>query len=213
MTLGDYINSTIHHVWFFLLAILLFFSGSLAIIKEKIEEKFSSIVTFGIFVLVLSSYCFFKGAENNQFWPALKTFSNQHEIMPYIILTIIVTIILLISIIIIISRSLIKKKLPTYLVGIMPIMIFFLLVVIPYLSGMIQGYIEKSYASKDNNNNISVTIETISSKQFNDVYIIKNIEKGIVFREFNKNNDGDKFIFLNWYDTRLISYHNAKLNK
>ncbi len=78
LEISDYIDATIHNIWFFLLGAILFFSGSLAFIKMRVREEFNKVLTFGVFTFIISAYFLLKGVYYSKYWPTLSQMINNN---------------------------------------------------------------------------------------------------------------------------------------
>lgn len=208
MTLTDYIDASTHHLWFFLLAIILFFTGSLAFVKKRLDQEFGQVLMVGIFSLIVSLVCFFQNSHYSKLWPTIKMIIYNTKLLPIFILSI-ALIGCLISFIIfkLTFNSANKKTIPVYSVSIMSICIFLLLVLVPYLSGMVQGHIEANYLTPSDYEKQSVNIK-LAEHDFKDVFIIKHIDKGLIIRQFNasKHSSKSQFLFIELSSIEYITY-------
>lgn len=209
--LSDYLHDSIHNIWFFLLGALIYFIGSLNLVKENISDEFSKIVMFGIFSFSISLYYFLDGIYSNKSWPVIKKLlegNNGPSLTIYLYLTIISVSIIFISYLLVFKRKNYKEK-TAILTSVIPILMFLIFVLLPYISGMAKGYIENNYLTEEDYNIVhSVNIHFISGdKILKDVYIIKKLNKGLIIRKFNDTPEGrDDFSFINWDNIMSIRY-------
>lgn len=206
MGLGDYIDYTIHNLWFFLLAALLFFGSSLAFVKEKRNGEFYKLITFGVFALIISSYFLLKGVYYSKFWPTIKKLNESITLYMWLVAFLILILTLLIYRTV---TKVIRSGLPTYSLGIAPIGVFFIIVLMPYLGGMIHGYIENHEVQKRDYSSYTVNVVLTNDEILKDIFILRKLDKGILIRQFKEREDtGDsRFIFLNWGVIRHIRYY------
>jgi hypothetical protein len=204
MELGDYIDASIHNIWFFLLGALIFFTSSLAFVKVR---EFNKTLIFGAFAFIVSSCFFLKGIYYSKFWPMVKQIIESSTTF-----SVLLSIVIVISIIGIFTYSIftkiIKENKSVFSAGVMPILAFILLVMMPYIGGMIHGYIENKYLNKNNYDVVhSVNILIVPGNEIlRDVYIIKKLNKGLIIRQFKENGLEDKFKFINWNNIKSITY-------
>jgi len=209
MSIGDYVSDTIHNVWFFLLAGILFFCSSLAVIKKRVGEEFYNITIFGFLTLIASSYFLLKGIHYSKVWPTLKTLFSIPSFLSLFIITSIFVLFLISFLVYKLSSQVIREGIPIYSVGIMPVIIFFVLVLAPYIGGMAQGYIESQYLMNKDYKIQAVEIVTGEKNERNKKsFIIKTIDKGIIVRQFNPTDPESHgvFRFINWNDIKYINY-------
>jgi hypothetical protein len=208
--LGDYINDTVHNIWLFLLGTLIFFGGSLSFGKEDLSREPNKILIFGGFSFIVSIYYLLKGTYYSKFWPIIKQILENNAKL----------IVMYTAVILVIFSFLmyLYKGFMTYLrnrsaskamaMAISSIIIFLFLVLMPYIGGITQGYIENKYLSQDNYQIVySVDIHTMPGENIlKDVYIIKKLNKGLIIRQFGEIGGKDEFSFLNWSNIKLITY-------
>jgi hypothetical protein len=210
MTIGDFINDSVHHVWFFLFAGVLFFISSLASLKKKIGNEYFPILIFGIFALILCSYLFINGSNNIGYTSsAFKEILNNSKMNKISIIAIILAISFIIYLAYIIICLFYKKAVPAYIVSITPIVLFIMLVALPYLSGSLNGYIELKYYKIEDYTRLRADVVTVTSSEINDIVIVKTIDKGIIYRNFNtskSNIDNLDFGFINMGAIMTIEY-------
>ena len=208
LTLGDYIDGTVHNIWLFLFGVLLFFVSSLGFIKKKIENDAGRNLVLSLFALVVSSYFFLKGMSYNKFWPTIKMLLFKVEWMPLFITVIIFTLAIVLYIVYKFSSKIAGEEVPIHSISIVPIFIFLLVVVTPYLGGALQGYIESNYLTKNDYKIQAVSIVTLPNQvHLYDLFVIKKIDKGLVLRQFNNVEDtGGKIFFLAWGTIKEVVY-------
>jgi hypothetical protein len=210
MTLGDYVDDTAHNLWLFLFAALLFFCSSLAYFKKKIGHELPKITLFGIFAFVSSTYFLLRGTHYSKFWPTVKIFLGNPS---SVLIIIAVGITAFINIAFIVRRLLRHSSKDIDVPAsatLSPIVIFLFIILAPYLGGMIQGYTESQYLTKDDYKIQSVDIVSEAGSIFKDVFIIKKLDKGLVIRNFNQPINGlSRFAFLNWSIVKSISYQDV----
>ncbi len=205
MGLGDYIDDTIHNLWFFLLAALLFFSSSLAFIKINRNVEIYKLIVFGSFALIISSYFFLKGIYYSKFWPAIKKLMVNESTSLY--MWVIVTLIVMLTFLIYrIAINIMRNSLSSYSLGITPIVIFIIIVLMPYLGGTLQGYIEINYGEKKDYSVYAVDVAFADDSILKEVFLVKKLDKGILVRQFQEKDDICKFIFFLWGSIKYISY-------
>jgi hypothetical protein len=210
MEIIDYINETIHNMWFFLLGALLFFSSSLAFVTTRIGGHFYKTLVIGTFAFIVSGYFLLKGIYYSKFWPLIRqslggSLSTSTIIIVSLLFAIFMVLVLIYKISIKVMDK--SKSINNDFIGITPIIIFLLLVLMPYIGGITQGYIENKYLTKEDYDKIhSVDIELVfNNEAFKNVYIIKLLNKGLIIRQF-KEISKDKFIFLPWPSIKAITY-------
>jgi hypothetical protein len=205
MGLGDYIDDSIHNLWFFLLAALLFFSSSLAFIKIKRNVEIYKLIIFGGFALTTSSYFLLKGINYSKFWPAIKKLmvNESTSLYMWVIATLIVMLIFLIYRI---SINIMKNNLSSSSLGITPIIVFVIIVLMPYLGGMMQGYIEINYGEKKDYSIYAVDVTFANDSMLKEVFLVKALDKGVLVRKFKEEDYSSKFILLHWGSIKYISY-------
>ncbi|MFN7038387.1 MAG: hypothetical protein ACK4OM_02305 [Alphaproteobacteria bacterium] len=211
MTLSDYVNNTLHNVWLFLIPVILFYSGSLAYIKKKLGSHFTQFVLLGITVLLIALYAFLKGSSRATIWPVLESFIGEIYITPIIAISIILIPVIIAYAIYKFSSAFLKDKLPQYTISIFPIIIFILLVFIPYIGGLLQGKLETQNFGNSKYKCHSISITHFNKQILENVYILKHVEKGLIVRHFLDSDDDyakSEFLFINWSDIVKISYDN-----
>lgn len=211
-SIGDYLNEAAHNVWLFVIAIILFFSSSIAFVKRRISGKFEQTILLGVFTLVACSYTFFRGISYNKFWPVIEYFLKDNVLMPVFIFILLTFVSIAALIAYKVSfRVTVKKEAPLYYVNILPVLIFLLIVLTPYLAGMIQGYTESSYLTKKDYTFQLVDIVTLPNlAKLKDILIIRRIDKGLIIRQFEKNSIAkSSYSFLSWPYIQQIVYNDA----
>lgn len=213
MEIGDYFNSTIHNIWFYLFGAIIFFTFSLTSVRSRVKERYIDAMIFGIFTFTISIYFFLKGFYYSKFWPTFYQFfkinSRENNLSA---LAIILLLIISLTLIYFVFLKVTKKKLPNAIIATTMPLAFLFFVLMPYIGGMLEGYIETKYlSSKDYNRVNSVSIKlNVEDQILKDVYIIKILGKGIVIRQFinNLDQEGEKFRFINWGSILDITYKN-----
>jgi hypothetical protein len=208
ITLGDYADNVIDNMWLFLIFGSIFFGSSLGATKNHNEKKFKAIAFLGAALLILSIYIFSKGEENNHFWHSLGYLFSAKQILWSVIL-LVGFIILIIGIVAYgFSSAFIKNILPKYTTSIIPIVLFWILVVTPYIFGMSTAIYEKDIICSKDYKFQKVDLITIAENLKN-VVIIKTTSKGLLIRIFKENNSTDSnYIMVHWNDIRRIIYKN-----
>lgn len=208
--LGDYINDTIHNIWLFLLGALIFFMGSLLLVKINVSEAYNKVLVFGIFAFIVSLHYLLKGTYSSKFWPIIsKSLENNNETLLTVFLYIIILFVSISFIYYAITFRVNKdKEKGAISTGIAPILMFLILVLIPYIAGMSQGYIENKYLTKEDYQDVhSVNIYiTPGDEILKNVYIVKKLNKGLIIRNFNNQEEIDSFNFINWNNIKYIAY-------
>lgn len=196
--LSDYVNDTAHNVWFFLLGALVFFIGSLTITKVNVENQFNKVLLFGITTFIISLYFLLKGAYDSNEEPSLLIALYIGIMIAGIISTYYF----------ITTRVKINQKKHAILTSMAPILIFLILVLMPYIGGMSQGYIENKYLTKENYQTThSVDLILVPGDEvLKDIYIIKKLNKGLIIRQFHYTEKTDTFRFINWANIKAITY-------
>jgi hypothetical protein len=199
---------TTHNILLILLAVMLFFISSLGFIKNRMRNGSGQKIILGFFALIMSSYFFLQGISYSKFWPIIRALLFSPEWMPLFIIAISSLLIVLIFIVYNFSRKIAEDDLPIHSVSIIPIFIFFLLVLGPYLAGMIEGYIESNYLIKKDYKIQSVSITILPDQiELKDLFIIKKIDKGMLVRQFYESDKpGGKIIFLSWGAIKNVVY-------
>jgi hypothetical protein len=207
MGLGDYIDDTIHNLWFFLLAALLSFSSSLAFLRIKRNIEFYKLIVFGSFALIMSSYFLLKDVYYSKLWPTIKKLLINESITLYMWLIAILILTLIFLIYYSVTR-LTKHNLDPASLGVIPIIIFFIIVIMPYLGGLIHGYIEIKEVQKKEFFAYSVKITLVNDEVMKNVFISKKLDKGILIRQFKEEDNDSKFLFISWGAVKHITYYN-----
>ena len=206
MTLGDYINDTIHNLWFFIIGLLILFGCFLAVLKMQKKDSFYIISLVGIFTFIVSSAFLLKGFYHSKFWPTIKVLllSNESTIIR---LTIISALILCITFLVYkFTIKIIKHTMSDIALGLSPLILLMLLIIMPYLGGITHGYIENKFLERADYATYSVSITTLPKEELlNDLYIIKKIEKGLILRKCHAPSS-EGVIFLNWNNIKTIKY-------
>ncbi len=208
--LSDYINDTIHNIWFFLIGALVFFIGSLDSVKAKAEEEFNKILLFGIFAFIISVHYLLKGIYDSKFWPMMKKLLDEdYDPSLTLYLYLVIMIVGIVAIYCLMAAKIVNNgKKNAVSASIAPILIFFTLVLMPYIGGMSQGYIENKYLTKEDYQAAHpVNIRLASGDEIlKDVYIVKELSKGLVIRQFNHGEENDTFRFVNWAYIKSVTY-------
>jgi hypothetical protein len=195
----------------FLLGALLFFSSSLAFIKNK-ENQPDRVVTFGIFVLIISVYFLSRGITSSKFWPTLKVMLLSYDLLPLFIVAGLASLILVTYTSYRLATDIRRGSLPDRYIGYMPLIIFILLVLAPYLSGLVESKVERERLNRDDYTVQSVDIITdFTQKRFKDIIILKKLDKGLILRVFaDGSENSEKFVFINWGAIKQIIYKDTK---
>lgn len=206
--LGDYINDTVHNIWLFLLGTLIFFGASLSLGKEDLSRAPNKTLVFGGFSFIVSVYYLLKGTYYSKFWPVIRQILENNAKL--VVIYIIVVFTVFASLIYLYQGLMryLRNKISSTSMGFSSIIIFLLLVLMPYVGGITQGYIENKYLTQENYQLIhSVDIYLIPGDEIlKDVYIIKKLNKGLIIRQFDEVEGEDEFIFVNWNNIMLITY-------
>lgn len=209
MTLSDYIHDTIHNIWFFLIAGLLFFCSSLGAIKKQLNSEFNILVSIGLIIFTISSYIFIQGITKSKLWPALKLFASSSLTVTSLIVIIVIFVIIISVISYKFAFKVSKKDISTQTISIIPLIAFLLIVLLPYFIGMSCGYLETKYLKEKDYQAQTVNIVSLSDEIENEVVvIIKSIEKGLVVRKFIDQQISE-FVLLSWGDIKQINYQPA----
>ncbi len=210
MTIGDYIDDTVHNIWIFYVGVVLFFGSSFAFLNKK-GRKTKEIIIIGAFSLFLSFYFFSKGEAYSKFWPMLKRMFSNEALLPFLVLLIIAVVLLCILITYLFVSKTASNRFSRYFLNYTPILIFIILGLSPYLGGMSRSYIETHHMHKDDYKIQLVDIRILEpdNMKLNDLFIVKSIDKGLVLRQFNKDSDNEEFIFINWANITQIIYKKA----
>ncbi len=207
MGIGDYIDDTIHNLWFFLLATLMFFSSSLALIKLKHDTDFYKLLFFGGFALIISIYFLLKGLYYNKLWPTFKKVIINEYILLYA--CVIVALVLTLSFFIYrAAHRIARKDLSSYILGVIPIITFCIIVLLPYLGGLMHGYIESNNMREEDYRTYEVTITLSNNEVLKNLVILRKLDKGVLIREFKNAENDSRFILLNWGAIKHITYFN-----
>ena len=211
MSLGDYVDDTIHNLWLFLFATLLFFCSSLVYYKERIRDGLSNLIIFGLFALVSSIYFLLKGMHHSKFWPTVKILLvHPSSALRFGAVLIIALILIIFLIYKLLFKAMQQGDPPGYLVSIIPVVIFLTVILTPYLGGVIQGYIESQYLTRDDYKIQSVDLVFIpDGYKLKNVFIVRKLGSGLVIRQFIEGNAADKFSFINWANIKEIRYKNV----
>ena len=97
-----------------------------------------------------------------------------------------------------------NKVLPKYTTSIIAIVLFWILVVTPYIFGMSTAIYEKDIICSKDYKSQKVDLITVAEKLKN-VAIIKTTSKGVLIRIFKENNSTySNYIMVHWNDIRRI---------
>jgi hypothetical protein len=213
MTFGDYVNDTIHNIWALLIGAIVFFGTSLALVKNQTNVEFNKVIAYGIFALLATIYFFLQKITYSKFWPTIKTLILKSEMLPLLIIFICLVVIAITLTIYKISAKIFFQNISRYAIGSLPILLFLLFVLTPYIGGMIEGYIENTYIDDIDYKGHRIDLTVLYGPQkviLKEAFIVKKIEKGLVIRYLDPNNVGKKSYvsFINWGNIVDINYPN-----
>lgn len=208
--LSDYLNDSVHNIWFFVLGALLLFIGSLTFTKIVKEEGFLKVILFGTCTFIISLYFLLKGIYDSKFWPVIKKLLDGNDkpaLLIYLYIVIMVFSFVLFYYFIV-FRSNSQQEKGAISASVTPILFFFFLVLMPYIGGIFQGYIENKYLTKEFYKTIlSVDMCIVPGDEIlENVYIVKKLGKGILIQQFNDTEGNDTFRFINWGNIKSITY-------
>jgi hypothetical protein len=210
MSIGDYINDTLDNLWFFIIFVSLMFSSSLGATEKHNDSQFPLVVSTGIIILLMTIYAMFKGGLENKFLYIIRTMV-PNDIIFYILILIALILIILLSISAYrFSYKFVKKRVSKYTPSIACILIFFFIVLVPYAFGISKSNFEIELITRGDTRIHSVNIITSNGDILKDIYIIKELDKGLIVREYLAGLDSSEsnFIFVHWNDVKRLKYKN-----
>jgi hypothetical protein len=208
ITLGDYADNVIDNMWLFLIFGSIFFGSTLGATKRHNEKKFKVIAFLGTALLIFSIYIFSKGEQNNHFWHSIGYLFSTKQTLWSIILFVGFIILIIGIVAYVFSSAFINNILPKYTTSIIAIVLFWILVITPYIFGMSTAIYEKEIVCSKDYKYQKVDLITIADN-LKDVSIIKTTSKGLLVRIFKENNSNESnYIMVHWNDIRRIIYKN-----
>jgi hypothetical protein len=209
MGIGDYLNDTLDNLWYFILFVSLIFSSSLGGTARGRRIRLPLIVLAGVLVLYVTIYSMFTGGLENKFFYVLKVLLPNSFLFTAVIVAGGMMVIMLGALIYQLSFHVTYPYLAPYMPAIASILIFVLVVLLPYMVGMSKSRYEREQLVGADMQPHKVNILTIHQDTLKEVFIIKRLDKGLILRQFynNPQTSDSAFFFLSWNEVIKIEYH------
>jgi hypothetical protein len=192
------------------------FSSSVGATKSHDDSQFPQVVSAAIVIFFTTIYTMFKGSLENKFLNIIRSML-PNDIAFYTLIFVVIILLVLLSISAYkFSYNFARRRLPKYTPSIASILAFSLFVLVPYAFGMLKSNYETELITKNDTRIQSVDILTAThEKTLKDVYIVKELEKGLIIREFGVNltSRESDYVFLHWNDIKRVYYKSIKKTK